>query len=245
VLYEAQRLGNLQDLPDIKTSATSTLNVIHNGKLGKPVMLLMAGLSTSEMALSSLGVSRFDSKCTVKLGRLDKESESAVIRDWLTQAGGAVDDPTPWIESISEQTHGWPQHIISYVKPAEEYLNSNHHRMTDKGLESILKQCAESRKDYYKKRAKGIDRKKRVSLARKFANVPVGETMEHEDIISALAKEYSEEESGKLFKEALEREIIDERDDGDYGVPIPSFHTWLIDSYGKDRGKGGKFTMER
>lgn len=80
--------------------------------------------------------------------------------------------------------------------------------MTDKGLESILKQCAESRKDYYKKRAKGIDRKKRVSLARKFANVPVGKTMEHEDIISALAKEYSEEESGKLFKEALERESL-------------------------------------
>ena len=235
VLDEVQRMNKIPDESERHTIAGDTLEMIHNGTLGKPVMLLTAGLSTSETALSSLGVSRFDRKCTVKLGGLDKESESAVIRDWLTQAGGVVEDPTPWIESISEQTHGWPQHIISYVKPAEEYLNSNNHRMTDKGLESVLKQGAEARKDYYTKRVRGIDRKKRVSLARIFANVPLGETMKREDIISALTKEYSEEESGKLFKDALERGIVDERDDGDYGVPIPSFHTWLIDNYGKDR----------
>ncbi len=69
--------------------------MIHNGELEKPVMLLTAGLSTSKAALSSLGISRFEEDCTVQLGRLDNESECAVIRDWLTEAGGVVEDPTP------------------------------------------------------------------------------------------------------------------------------------------------------
>jgi len=237
LLDEAQHLNNLLDPQDVKTSATSTLNAIHNGKLGKPVMLLMAGLSTSETALSSLGISRIDGDCTVQLGRLDKESECAVIRDWLTQAGGAVDDPSRWIDAIAKQAHGWPQHIISYVKPAVEYLCSNHHLMTDEGLEFIHEKGNEYREEYYQKRVKGIDKKKRHVLAKIFDGVPLGDTMELEDIMDALKEKYPKKVADKLFKKALERGILDERKDGDYGIPIPSFHTWLLDQYVRNKSQ--------
>jgi len=42
--------------------------VIHNGKLGSTVMLLAAGLGTTESALSLLGISRSDIDCTILLG---------------------------------------------------------------------------------------------------------------------------------------------------------------------------------
>ena len=237
LLDEAQHLNNLLNPQDVKTSTTSTLNAIHNGELGKPVILLTAGLSTSETALSSLGVSRFVGECTVQLGRLDKESECAVIRDWLTQSGGGAEDTTIWVEAIAEKTHGWPQHIISYVKPALKYLKSSHGKMTDSGLEFVYEKGNEYREEYYQKRVKGFDKKKRQDLAKIFADVPLGDTMELEDIMDALKEEYTEEIAEKLFKKALERGIIDERKDGDYGIPIPSFHTWLVDQYVQNKSQ--------
>ena len=240
ILDEAQALG-LKDVvpPEMKGIVTSVLKEVHNGDLGKPVMLLAGGLGTTEAALGTFGLSRFEGDCTVQLGRLDKGSERTVIRDWLTQAGGAVGDPSRWIDSIAGQAHGWPQHIISYIKPAVKFLASNHGEMTDRGLDLVHEKGSEYRERYYKKRVRDISRKKRQALANIFADVPLGETMDAEDILSALEKKYPPEVAENLFKKALERGIIDEREDGDYGIPIPSFHSWLVNEYAKGKDKAG------
>ncbi len=235
VLDEAQRMNEIPVDSERHTITGDTLEMIHNGRIGRPVILLAAGLGTTESALNSLGISRFVRDCTVGLGALGEESEWAVIRDWLTKEGGAKGDPAPWIHAIAQQTHGWPQHIISYVDPAVAYLKSNNHRMTDDGLQIVLEKGAEHRIQYYRQRARGIDKRKRQVLAKTFNNVPLGETMEIDDIKSSLKQEYSKEEADYLFNKALEKGIIDERDDGDYGIPIPSMQTWLIEEYGRDR----------
>ena len=232
LLDEAQHLNNLLNPQDVKTSTTSTLNAIHNGELGKPVMLLTAGLSTTETALSSLGVSRFVGECTVQLGRLDKESECAVIRDWLTQSGGGAEDTTIWVEAIAEKTHGWPQHIISYVKPALKYLKSSHGKMTDRGLEFVIESGNEFRLQYYDGRAHDIDKEHRVALARAVMDVPIDGTTTRTAIIHSLKQsDLTQEEADALFKRALEQGILDKRKSGKYGIPIPSLHRWLIDEY--------------
>jgi len=234
ILDEAQTLGYKGGIPDdMKSTVISVLKEIHNGELGSPVMLLTAGLGTTEAAYGSLGISRINGDFTVRLGRLDKKSECAVIRDWLIEDGRAQGDPQAWIQSISEQAHGWPQHIISYIKPALKYLESNNRFMTDEGLKFVLEKGAEYRETYYQTRLKGIGKKKRQILAKIFADVPLGETMEPEDIMSVLENEYTPEVAESLFNKALERGIVDEREDGDYGIPIPSFHTWLVDEYAK------------
>ena len=232
ILDEAQILGKEDLVPkEMKPIIGNVLKEVHNGDLGSPIMLLAGGLGTTEAALDTFGLSRFERSCDVRLGRLDKESVCGVIRDWLTHVGGGVEDPTPWIEAISEQTHGWPQHIMSYITPALNYLASNHRKMTDRGLEFVIEKGNEYRVGYYQKRVKGIDKKKRQVLAKIFAGVPLGDTMDLEDIMDTLKEKYPQEVAGKLFKKALERGIIDKRDDGDYGIPIPSFHTWLVDQY--------------
>jgi len=114
VLDEAQRLRNIPDGSDNKISAGDTLDMIHNGDVGKPVMLLAAGLGTTDRAFNSLGISRFVKNCTIQLGALDKKSERAVIQDWLIEEGKAIGHPNAWIDAIVNETHGWPQHIISY-----------------------------------------------------------------------------------------------------------------------------------
>ncbi|MCY4001444.1 MAG: ATP-binding protein [Bacteroidetes bacterium] len=237
VLDEAQRLNNISDGSESHIAASDTLDVIHNGKLKRPVLLLTAGLGTTEAAYGSLGISRFMRKCRVHLGCLSHESTCAVIRDFLFHKGGVSNPPLQWIETIAERTHGWPQHIISYADPAAKYLAS-HQTPNDEGLHMVLQQGRAEQIEYYKIRVKGIDKKKRQILAKFFANVPLGETIEFEDIMSVLESEYPPEVAEALFNKALERGIIDEREDGDYGIPIPSFHSWLVDEYAKGKDKG-------
>ncbi len=234
ILDEAQMLGGSnKPVGQQHTVAANVLKAIHNGRLDRPVILLAAGLGTTKSAFNSLGISRFEGESLINLGRLDKDSEYEVIRDWLTEAGGAIDDPTPWIETISEQTHGWPQHIISYIKPATSYVKSNNHQMTDAGLRIVLEKGAERRAMCYRQRAHGIDKRKRQVLAKTFNDIPLGDTMMIDDIKSSLKQAYSKEAADNLFKQALEQGIIDKNEDGYYGVPIPSMQTWLIEAYGR------------
>lgn len=59
MLDEAQVLGMIDIPPSDRWVATSVLNSIHNGKLGKPVILLAAGLGMTLNSFGSLGISRF------------------------------------------------------------------------------------------------------------------------------------------------------------------------------------------
>ncbi|MCY4233069.1 MAG: ATP-binding protein [Bacteroidetes bacterium] len=236
ILDEAQTLGMPDVVPsEMKCVTISVLKEIHNGDLERPIMLLAGGLGTTESGFETFAISRFGGDCTIQLWRLDKKSECAVIRDWLIEEGRAKGDPHTWIQSIAEQAHGWPQHIISYIKPALKYIESNNRFMSDEGLELVLEEGAKYREEYYQKRVKGVDKTKREALAKIFSSVPLGDTILRDDIVSALQEEYSQEVAEELFNRALDQGIIDERKDGDYGIPIPSLHTWLVDEYVKGK----------
>jgi len=235
ILDEAQTLGKKDIIPSNQRGVViNVLDCIHNGELGRPVILLAAGLATTGRAFKSLGISRFEQKCMVQLGPLDKESERAVIHDWLKDYAKAEGDPTKWIDAIAQKTHGWPQHIISFVDPATEYIKSNNRQMTDDGLKFVLEKGAEFREKYYQQRAHGIDEDKRQSIARSISDVPFDETTTRPAIMSGLISSgLTHDEAADLFNQALEQGVIDERD-GRYGIPIPSMQTWLLNEYGRD-----------
>jgi len=236
ILDEAQSLGKPDIVPSTQRgTANSILNQIHNGKLGRPVVLLAAGLGATDLAFKSLGISRFERKCIVQLGSLDKESERALVHDWLKDYAKADGDPAKWIDAIAQKTHGWPQHIISFVDPATEYIKSNKRQMTDEGLQFVLEKGEEFRQQYYQQRAKGIDEGKRRSIAIAVSDVPFGETSTRPAIMSGLiGSGLTHDEADDLFNQALEQGVIDERD-GRYGIPIPSMQSWLLSEYGGDR----------
>jgi len=236
MLDEAQTLNLLKETPDTRILAGDTLGDIHKGKLGQPVMLLAAGLGTTEIAFNSVGISRFGRNCKVHLGPLDKESEHAVIDDWLTEYAKVEGDPTLWVDAIAEQTHGWPQHIVAYVDPAIKYIVGNNHQMADEGLGYVLERGAKSRQEYYNSRAHDIDEDKRKALARSISDVLFGETTTRPDIMSGLmGSGLTHDEAGALFNQALEQGIIDKRDEGRYGIPIPSMQKWFLNEYCPER----------
>ena len=235
VLDEAQRLSEIPDDSETRVVAMDTLDAIHNGQLAKSVILIAAGLGTTLNTLKSLNISRFMRKCRVSLGCLSHGSTCAVIQAFLKDKGG-VDTPSPiWVNAIAEKTYGWPQHIISYAEPAAEYLAFNP-IPTDEGLAVVLQQGQEERAEYYEERAAGIDEHLRQALTGAVIDIPSSGTTTRPAIMSILRQsDLNEEEAGNLFNTALEQGILDHRKGGRYGIPIPSFHSWLVDQYGPTR----------
>lgn len=148
VIDEVQTLSNLVHGPNFSLVAT-TLNAIHNGEIGRPVILLAGGLGTSDNAFNALGISRFIDGCIINLGRLSKSAEYAVIRDRLAKNGQAKEDVTPWIQTIAKETHGWPQHIMGYVQPAAATVRKNGGELTESGLSFALRTGREKKDNYY------------------------------------------------------------------------------------------------
>ena len=233
ILDEAQGLSGKSGPPkDQWAAAADVLAAIHNGKLGKPVILLAAGLGTTLKALGEFRISRFAENCLVHLGALSTESERAVIRDWLKKEGGAKGDPTVWIDAIVQETHGWPQHIQSYARRAADQLKANDGVMTPGRLSSVLEAGRESRTVYYKQRVVDFRGDQLRCLARSIKAVPGGVPVEYRDIFSSLAQEYGDDGAKQLFERFEEKGLLAKNGTG-YVVPIPSMHAWLKDEYAR------------
>ena len=235
-LDEAQRIGTIISRANVDQFATATdvLNAIHNGELNRPVILITAGLGTTADTFESLGISRFARRCLVELGALGKEAECAVLHDWLTKDGRAKGDPTAWIDAIAQETYGWPQHILSYVEPALDQLRADRRVMTTEGLHAVLEAGHVLRSKYYEYRAHKFSSKQIRSLAKLFANIPLGESLNLEEIMMSLTQEYGSEKAEKIFHQALHKGIL-YRQGGDYAIPIPSMHDWLVSKYARNQ----------
>ena len=234
MLDEAQRIGTTISRinADQFAIATDMLNAIHNGTLDRPVILMAAGLGTTAGAFESLGISRFNKKCLVDLGALDKEAECAVIQDWLKKEGGAKGDPAVWIDAISRETYGWPHHILSYVEPAVNQLGTCNGVMTTEGLNTVLDAGRELRSEYYERRAHDFDEEQRHCFAKSLADITPGGSTTRSTIMNSLKQDFSPDEAKRLFRRALHRGVLHKRR-GRYAVPIPSMHDWLVSKYAK------------
>ena len=242
ILDEAQRLARtIQPAPHEQYVRASTiLDSIHNAKVGRPVILLVGGLGITEGVLEGLGVSRIEVDSFVGLAPLREAATRAVIMDWLVEDGKAQGDPTPWIDEIAPETHGWPQHIIAYVKPALRQLAADRGAMTAAGLINILHEGRQLRAQYYTRRTKGVTRRQRESIVRFLSAIPAGEGFEREDLVAAFGKDLGDEvDPEAIFEKVLRKGVLEKRN-GQYVVPIPAMRDWLQERYGPDRGTRGR-----
>ena len=221
-------------------SALKLVKAIHNGKVGRPVILIAAGLGATAAAFDSLGISRFDPGCHINLGQLSKGSRRAVIEDWLKLEGRAKGDPTPWIDALAHETHGWPQHIMAYVRPALKQLKLTEGELTPEGLKTVLKEGRKGRIEFYEARTQGLFKKERQCIARAVAGMEPSENIDKDTIITSLRKEFSEDEAEVIFRRALHKGVLDARGDS-YVIPIPSMHNWLVSNYALELKRMPKF----
>ncbi len=234
VLDEVQTIRTLAGGPN-ESAATVTLNAIHNGKLGCHVILLAGGLGVSEKVFSALGISRFNSGCVVNLGRLSKVAEQAVIRDWLVKGGQAKGDVTPWVDTIADETQGWPQHIMCYAQPAAQIARHNNGEMTPTGLAYALAQGHEGKAEYYRARTHEVSEASCVALGNLLSSLPATDIeLDEHTILETLKTGQTLEDAKTEFNTLLHKGVIAKTPNRKYAVSIPSMHDWLINEYGYD-----------
>ncbi len=234
VLDEVQNIrdyANHSHKPEVK----DTLNLIHNGEVGRPVILLAGGLGTSQKAFGRLGISRFHDGCIVNLGRLPASAERAVIQDWLVKDGGAEGDATPWIDAIARETHGWPQHIMCFVQPAVHIVHSNHGQMTPDGLEAVLRQGQQRKENYYLARVEDLEEQDRMVLGRALSTRPADASFRGSEVRGIFSGEYSRAEAERIFELIVHKGVLARTREGRFAVPIPSMHHWLVYQYRRAR----------
>ncbi len=231
LLDEAQTLGTGMAPTDARYETVKVfLDSLHNGGMGRPVMLAVAGLSATADAFEAMDVSRFKDNCYVELGPLKEEAERKVIKDWLKKEGRAKGDPTPWIDAIARETHGWPQHVAAYAQSAALQVRTDKRLMTPRGLQAVLEVGRRKRTKFYETRAKGLDEDHRTAIARAFASAHEDQTQTRKVIMESLVKAVGRQEADAVFKRALKKGVLDHRD-GRYAIPIPSMFDWLINNY--------------
>ncbi len=229
---EAQRLGAKDVVQGArKGMAMAFLEQIHNGVIGRPVILLVAGLGTTRESLKPLGISRFEEGCFFEMGALDKNSEQDLIMDWIVNEGRVpLRNVSPWVDMITDETYGWPQHIIAYVRPALMQIHKDEGVLTKAGLDAVLIAGQKRKEDYYRERAERLDDNERISFARLITESPPGGKMTGKVILDKLSLEYGEAKASELFQIAREDGVL-YRKDGGYKVPIPSMSDWFLSNY--------------
>jgi len=247
VLDEVQSLDKYLN-PSQKTAMEQTLDRIHNGAFSRPIVLLCGGLGTSDEAFGRLDISRFAEDCLTTIGRLSEANARAVIRDWLVKDGKAQEaDIQSWIDAISRETHGWPQHIMSYAQPAAELLKTHNGVATPEALEMVLERGRNKKRTYYNSRIKALDGSGLDVLADLLQQTPVSSSLNlrRKFLIKKLVETgpMSQEAATRFFDGALHTGVISNastKTSLHYDVPIPSMKAFLVEGFGSQAESNGQ-----
>ena len=233
ILDEAQHLGEDSKITgEYKDDVRYLLKKIHNGGVGKSVILLAGGLGLTEEAFVALGISRMKEDSKFDMEPLEKEEERAIIRDWLDKAGEATGDVTHWIDTITTETYLWPRHVDSYARNAARLVKDNHGKMTEDLLRSVMETGREKRMAYYQGRLSPFIVEERRSLARIMLASSKEGAIEQTGAVEQLSKEYGAEKAEELFFRAVRKGVLHFNTAlGSYSVPIPSLREYIIRNF--------------
>lgn len=234
VLDEAQELSTIADILEDRKVASAAMGLLHNGKLGYPVVLLAGGLDTSREVLSAFGMSRITNENRARIGALSMESTREVIRAYVLGETG-IDIPEQWVEPIAKKTQGWPQHIVCYSGGAATKVSTLQHAPSDSDLKDIVTYGRSSQVSYYEERTHDFDWEALRCIAGVFETITVGGSTTRSVIENALKEVYTQEQTKDIFTRALRQGVITGTAYGKYTIPIPSMHSWLTSEFGPSR----------
>ncbi len=214
VLDEAQHLGEDKEVTEQhRDEVRILLKRIHTGGVDHPLILLAGGLGMTSRAFASLGISRKALRCLIEMKTLDKESEHAVIRDWLVKDGKIKEDPDMWIDSISRETYEWPQHLWIYTDAAVRQLKKSDGQMTAEALELALKEGREGKRQYCKGRTDELEDSTFDGLAELFQGASLERGFKKERIVQAVGE--------RGFEQALAKGILYRTENRSYSISSP------------------------
>ena len=231
----------VDEVQNISPEGRSVLSVLHEGRHGRPIMVVGAGLTNSMKALSAARetltgtvdrdtISRIATVLT--LGHLSRaETEEALLETVAQCTGLAI--PRQLLDALAEASFGFPQHVHCYARACVETAEVLERLDTRDAMEAALTTGDSYRRHYYDLRLKTINQRYRpvaVQLAHSMAPTDNGPAMAWNEAVAVAERTLgSRLEDGHLVVELLtDKGILEMRDNGDVFFPMPSFHDHMM-----------------
>jgi len=124
--------------------------------------------------------------------------------------------------------------MICYALRAKDVLGEAGGEMTDAGLHMAIDRGDQARTAYYAGRVDGIPAEDIEIVAQVFSTMAVGDTIYKKEMIDALRAVHSDKVVEDMFEDLLHRGVIAQTEHGLCDSPIPSFHRWILDNFGRE-----------
>ncbi len=231
----------VDEIQNLEREEAATLEALHLGTAGLPVVPVLAGLANSREVLARCGISRLSEDGVHTLRRLEAGEPAEAVRRMLdayrVDIAGA--DAGCWAERIEEYSDRWPQHLQNAMRSLAEELVEADGVLAEVDEAAVFARARERRLQAYRARRSPQMQEAVFLLARVMAGVPEPGLRRNKatGLIETLAR--SEGDYGWRLPEGMSpREFLDHLvhrgalqsgEDDRLVCPIPSFRRFLVE----------------
>ena len=230
----------VDEIQNLAVEEARTLEALHLGTAGLPIVPVLAGLSNAHDVLARYGISRLGDGCVHALGRLEAGQSATAVRQMLEfyRVDATEVETTNWAEWLESDSDGWPQHLQNGMRSLAEALIEANGLLAAVDRKSALERSRVRRIRGYRARRSVQMETALFLLAQIMARIPNAGLRRHEvsDIVRACSREgrgsgwslpggLSPEE---FLEHLIHRGALQAGSDRRLGCPIPSFQRFLI-----------------
>ena len=239
-----------------KTTSTTApsaefLQWLHEATDGLPILPVYGGLAWSESRLRQLGLSRLADERVHTLPALTSAECREAVLGFLDKyrVRGEAGERGDWVRNVSNSCQGWPQHLHVGLRALARGLIADE---VDGELGSVdqgqvLQEAGRAREDYYQRRLQNSRLEDTPMLAAVAVGALAHSAQAHSvprlgQAVQRVASRQAHNQdpdyalpdgvSGKQYVQRLiETGVLHKESDGTLYVPIPSFVTYLQETY--------------
>ena len=240
----------VDEIQNVDQRNRNAVHLLHTYGFSPPILPIYAGLNTSIEQLEKVcGISRPADNARMTMGPLGKDAAEEATKKLFEKYRIAADRAvqSAWSRAIDEEALGFAQHLHVTLKAACSVLLERDGIPSVKDVGRLRALARAAREDYYAGKVKGelndhagamLDVVERATMSNERVTKPklakwMQAAMRQED---PTGTQCSEEKAEELVERMQRRGILHITDDEQAEVPVPSLHTWLMESYAEQIG---------
>ena len=164
----------VDEIQNLEREESATLEALHLGTAGLPVVPVLAGLANSREVLARRGISRLNEDGVHTLGRLEAGEPAEAVHRMLDayRVDIAGTDAGRWAERLEEHSDRWPQHLQNAMRSLAEALFEANGSLAAVDEAAVSARSLERRTRAYRARRSPRMQEAVFLLARVMAAVP-------------------------------------------------------------------------